>query len=376
VSGLRVDPVRGRADREAFLDVPARLRGADPLWVPPVRSRARRAIDPRRGPFFEVGEAALFLARRDGRAVGRISAQVDRRHLARHDAETGFFGFFECADDPAAAAGLLGAARAWLARRGMRRLLGPLGFSIYDEVGVLVEGFEEPPALLLTHNPPYYGALLRAAGLRKAVDWYALLITTRDIDGARMKQRAAALAARAGLALRAPSAREVVRRAEEIRQLFNVAWEGNWGHVPFTRRQFAGVFRELRPLLRSDLIRIVEDGGRIVAFSVTVPDVNPVLRSLGGRLTPAGLWRLVRAARWAPLRRVKTVLLGVEPAYRNRRLHDAMILDTYARLIETEPLLEAGDCSLICETLGVFIRHLARYGARPYKTYRLFQGTV
>lgn len=370
---VEVLPIRSARERDAFIRFPWQVQGADPCWVPPLVSRQRAFIDPRRGPFFEFGEAQCFMARRGARWAGRISAQVNRRHDEFHGAGTGFFGFFECEDDPEAAGALFRAAAEWVRARGARRLVGPMSFSIYDDIGLLVEGFDGVPALLLTHNPPWYEKLVTGQGFRKSVDWYALRVTNREIDPYAMKAEALDLMQRGGLVMRMPSPAEVIRRSGEILELFNEAWEGNWGHIPFTPRQFRAILGELRPLLRADLIRIVLEEDRIVAFTITIPDLNPLIRGFGGRLTPWNLLRLYHAARWAPLKRVKTLLLGVQPAWRNRRLHDAMILDTYAHLVRTQPGLEQCDCSLICEQLRVFIRSLGRYGARPYKTYRLFE---
>ncbi|HOW97731.1 MAG TPA: hypothetical protein P5567_04820 [Kiritimatiellia bacterium] len=378
MSGPAVEilPVRTAREREAFIRFPWQVQAADPCWVPPLVSRQREFLDPRRGPFFEFGEAECFLARRGGRWAGRISAQVSRRHDEFHGAGTGFFGFFECEDDPEAAGALLRAAADWVRARGRQRLVGPMSFSIYDDIGLLVDGFDSVPALLLTHNPPWYAELVAAQGFRKAVDWHALRVTNTDIDPAAMQTEAAEIIKRSGLVLRMPSPAEMVRRSDEILELFNEAWDGNWGHVPFTSLQFKVILGELRPLLRTDLIRLVLDGGRIVAFTITIPDLNPLIRRFDGRLSLWNMLRLYRAAQWAPLKRVKTVLLGVKPVFRNRRLHDAMILDTYAHLVRTQPGIEQCDCSLICEQLRVFIRSLERYGARPYKTYRIYEKEI
>ncbi|MBU1692900.1 MAG: hypothetical protein KKC51_02940 [Verrucomicrobia bacterium] len=369
-------PVRSAREREEFIRFPWQVQGADPCWVAPLVVRQREFLDPRRGPFFDFGEAQCFLARRAGKPVGRISAQVSRRYEEFHDADTGFFGFFECERDPEVAAALFRAAADWARARGKHRLVGPMSFSIYDDIGLLVDGFDSLPAILLTHNPPLYEELVVEQGFRKAVDWYALRITSFDIDLGAMQAEAADIMGRSGLELRLPTPAEVIRRSGEILRLFNEAWRGNWGHVPFTPGQFDAVLRDLKPLLRADLMRIVLDDARIVAFTITIPDLNPLIRRFAGRLSWWNMLRLYRAAQRQPPERIKTVLLGVDRAYRNRRLHDAMILDTYARTVRAQPDLEQCDCSLICEQLRVFIRSLERYGARPYKTYRIYEKEI
>ncbi len=375
-SPVSVLPVRTPRDREAFLRVPWRTQGGDPCWVPPLLARQRTALDPRTGPFFAGGSAQLFLAVRDGTPVGRISAHLNRRYEELHDRATGFFGFFECDRDPEAVSALFRAAEGWLRGHGKRRVVGPMSFSIYDDIGLLVDGFDSMPAFLLTHNPRWYADLVEAEGFRKAVDWHALRVTNRDVDPDAMGAEAAAIMRRSALTLRMPTPAEVIRRSDEILGLFNDAWRGNWGHIPFTPLEFGAVLRDLGPLLRADLIRIVTDGARIVAFTITIPDLNPLVRRFDGRLTWWNMVRFYVAARHAPLSRVKTVLLGVAREYRNRRLHDAMILDTYAHLIRAHPGLTQCDCSLICEQLRPFIRSLARYGASVYRTYRIYEKEI
>lgn len=372
-AAVTIRRVQGRADLEAFIRLPWSLYRGDPCWVPPLRAAQRRFLSPRTGPFFEHGEADFWLAFRDGLPVGRLAAHVNRAYERRHDPRTGFFGFFECADDPAAAGALFAAGADCLRERGKTRVVGPMSFGIYDEIGLLVEGFDTLPPILLTHNPPYYPALWTGWGFAKAIDWLALRITNRAVDPDAMQAEARAILDAVGLRLATPRPRDVVRRAGEIFELFNSAWQSNWGHVPFTPKQFAGVLHELRPALRPDMIRIIENAGRIVAFIITITDLNPHIQRLNGRCAWWDRLGLLAAARWRPVHKVKTVLLGVERRYQRRRLHDAMILDTYAQLIREQPRLEVGDCSLIPENLAFYIQGLARYGAARYKTYRIYE---
>lgn len=372
-SAIVIRPVQGRADLETFIRLPWSLQGRDPCWVPPFLAQQRHFLSPRTGPFFEHGEAELFLACRDGRPVGRLSAHVNHAYEQHHDARTGFFGFFECADDPAAATALFEAGAAVLRARGKTRVQGPMSFGIYDEIGLLVEGFDTLPPILLTHNPPYYPALWSGWGFRKELDWLALRITNRQVDPAAMQTESQAILSANRLRMTTPTPGDVMRRNGEIFDLFNSAWKSNWGHVPFTQKQFHAILHELRPALRSDMIRIVENSVRIVAFIITIADLNPQFQRLDGRCTWLDRLGLLIQARWRPVRKVKTVLLGVDRRYQRRRLHDAMILDTYAQLIREQPRLEIGDCSLIPETLDFYIHGLERYGATRYKTYRIYE---
>lgn len=372
---VQVLPVQGEEALWEFLRLPWRLYRHDPCWVPPLLGPQRHFLDPRRGPFFEIGEAQYFLARRRGQPAGRLSAHINHLYEARHDRDTGFFGFFECLPDLEVARALFAAAGAWLRPRGKKRLIGPLNFSIYDEMGLLVRGFDSPPALMQTHNPPYYQELLAALGFRKTFDWYAFKINHRDIDIPAMERLLARILQGQNLVFTTVKRRELDRRAEEVYHLFNQAWSSNWGHVPLTRRQFHHLFQELKPLLRPELVNLILDGDRLAAFSLVVPDLNPLVRKLDGRLGLGGRLRLYWAARFQPLQKARALVLGVAQPYQRRRLHHAMIIRTYLNIVQQTPC-EFCDFSLVPENLQHYIKVLESFGARHYKTFRLLEGDL
>jgi hypothetical protein len=369
---ISVDDGKGMAD---FLGLSRTIQQKDPLWVPPILSEQKRILDPRTGPFFEYGAAQYYLAWRDGKPVGRISAHLNPRYEERHDPETGFFGFFECVDDPRVSGVLFDAAAAWLRDRGKKRILGPLSFSIYDEVGLLVEGFDSLPVILHAHNPPYYQDLLLHWGFRKAIDWYAFRVTQRDIDAEAMEKRLATIMKGQNLVLTSPTVRDFSSRADEVMEIFNESWDDNWGHIPFTRREFRHIFKQLRPILRPDMIHMVLDEGRIAAFVVNIPDLNPAVQKLNGRMTPWGMLRLLYEARYRPLKKARVLLLGVRRPYQGKLLHHALILRTYLHMVKTTSC-EVCDCSLIVESLAHFIRTVERFGGKRYKTFRIFEREI
>lgn len=372
VKVIPIDCNRGFAD---FLNLPRSVQEKDPLWVPPIVSEQRRILNPRSGPFFEYGTAQYYLALRDGKPVGRISAHVNPRYEERHDPGTGFFGFFECVDDPRVSGALFDAAASWLKSRGKGRILGPLSFSIYDEVGLLVDGFDSLPVILHAHNPPYYQDLLLQWGFRKAIDWYAFRVTQRDIDAEAMEKRLQTIMKGQNLVLTSPTVRDFSSRVDEVMEIFNESWDDNWGHVPFTRREFHHIFRQLRPILKADMIHLVLDGGRIVAFVVNIPDLNPAVQKLKGRMTPWGMLRLLYEARFKALKRARVLLLGVRRPYQGKLLHHALILRTYLHMVKTTSC-EVCDCSLIVESLAHFIRTVERFGGKRYKTFRIFEREI
>lgn len=372
---VEVLPVHTPENLEEFLKLPWRLYNNDPYWVPPILSHQRHFLDPKRGPFFEIGEAQYFLAYWQGQPAGRISAHINRAYDQYHDAVTGFFGFFECIPEQAVAEALFTAAADWVRRRGKQRLVGPLSFSIYDEMGLLVEGFDSLPAIFHTHNPPYYQELLTTLAFRKVLDWHALRITERKVNFEAMQSHLDAIMGKQTLVLRTLRRGELHRRAAEVYELFNEAWSPNWGHVPLSRQQFDKLFQELKPLLRPDLVNLVLDGDRLVAFSITIPDLNPLVQQLNGRLSLWGKLRLLYAAQFGPLKKARALVLGVHQPYQTRRLHYAMVLKTYLHILRNTPC-EACDLSLIPENLRTYLKALKSLGARHYKTFRVFEKAI
>jgi hypothetical protein len=374
-STIIVVPVVDKQAMEDFLRLPWRIYHDDPNWVPPVLAFQKDFLDPRTGPFFEFGEAQYFLAYQEGQPAGRISAHINRLHNQYHDPEDGFFGFFECIPDVKVASALFDAAADWLSQRGKKRLIGPLNFSVYDEMGLLVEGFNTMPAIFQSHNPPYYVDLLTDLRFTKVFDWHALNITQRDIDVPRLERRLQQILQGQGLIFTKYHPQELERRAQEVYELFNEAWSRNWGHIPVTESQFKKFFHDLKPLLRSELINLILDGDRLVAFGIAIPDINPLIKKLNGRLTWWGKLRLWYEAKYRPYKKARGLILGVLQPYQNRRLHHALIIRTYLDIVHGSPC-EIFDLSLIPENLGPYIKALEFYGANRYKIFRVFKREI
>jgi len=371
-----VSPVKDAAGLEDFLRFPWRLYQHDPYWVPPLLPEQRRFLDQRTGPFFEIGEAQFFLAFRDGEPVGRISAHRNRLHDEHHGPGTGFWGFFEAIREPQVAQALFEAAAAWLRERGCHRLVGPLNFSIYDEMGLLVEGFDSIPAMFQTHNPPYYLALVTSWGFRKAMDWVALKNPNlRDVDVPAMERRLEEILSTQKVTLATYNPRELARRAEEIFHLFNEAWSVNWGHVPLTRRQFDHLLHEVKPLLRRDLVQMVLDGERLVGFGIVLPDLNPLVQQLDGRLSPWNKLRLLYHARFGPVHKLRAMVLGIAQPYQLKRLHHAIFLKTWI-YVAKKTSCDFIDFSLIPGNLRHWIKVVQSFGGQIYKTFRLFEREI
>lgn len=294
---VTVRPVRSKADRKAFIDIAYRLNRADPNWVPPLKSEVHGLITPGRNPWFEHAEAAFFLAERDGRTVGRISAQADRLVQEHMGAGTGQWGMFE-AEDSEAAAALFTAAEDWLRSKSMSRSLGPFSLSIWDEPGLLVQGHDHPPMVMMGHNSPAYAGWVEAAGYRGVKDLYTYdLDVTKDFPPL-IQRIVAAGEKNPRIRIRNVDKSRFDAEAALVLGILNDAWSDNWGFIPLTDSEIAYAGKKLKPLVREDLIRIAELDGEPVAFMMVLPDVNLFFRDLGGNLLPFGwaklLWRLHR----------------------------------------------------------------------------------
>jgi GNAT superfamily N-acetyltransferase len=372
---ITVSPVENDAALWEFLRLPWRIYQGDPYWVPPILSQQRTFLDPRQGPFFEIGEARYFLAFQNGKPVGRLSAHVNRLHDQYHGQETGFFGFFESIQDQDVTAALFAAAADWLRERGKTRLVGPLNFCIYDEMGLLVEGFDSMPVLFQTHNPPYYEDLLTSLGFVQAMDWHAYKITNRNVDLEAMQRRYDDIIRGQGIEAVTYNPKELDRRADEIFQLFNTAWEPNWGHVPLTRRQFDDLLAMIKPCLRPGLSFGFLDGNQLVGFSIVLPDLNPLIRKFNGRFTLWDKLRLLYEAKYRTVHKVRAMVLGISQPYQRRRLHHALIIRSYINLVKNTPC-EFADLSLIPANLKHWIKVLLAFGGQRYKVFRVFEKPI
>ncbi len=311
---LQIRPVHSKAELDAFIKLPFRLYRDESRWVPPLIAERRRFLDRRRNPFFEHARAEYFLAWRDGRPVGRITAQVDDNLQAFQRNAWGFFGFFESEDDPEVAAALLGAAREWLRREGCDHMVGPCDFTTNDPCGILIEGFERIPLILQPWTPRHYPALLEGAGLAKARDLYMWEIHISD----REKVHPAIFAAAdsigdAGITVRNMRKHDLEAEVARFIDVYHSAWQDNWGFVPLTDSEVRHYVKEIRPVLAEDWAWVAEKDGQTVGAAVTLPDYNQVLKHLNGRLLP---WGWIRALYWRRrISRVRQFALGVKPEF-------------------------------------------------------------
>lgn len=305
---ITVDPVTTRADLDVFIRLPGRLAAGDPAWVEPLLLERRRFLSPAHNPFFAHAECHHLLAREGGRPVGRISATLDRLAPAEGAARPGFFGMLD-AGRAEVLAPLFEAAGVWLRARGARVMRGPFSLSINQTSGLLVEGFETPPSVMMDHHAPWLGPAVERAGLRPVKD---LLAYTLDLAGG-LPDRQRRLAERAwpGLTIRALDTRRYAHEIRTVATIFNDAWAGNWGFIPLTEAEIDAMARDLRPILDPQLVRIAELDGRPAAFIVMLPNINEAIAGLRGRLLPFGWARLLWRLRVSGVRSARVPLMGV-----------------------------------------------------------------
>ncbi len=282
---LRISAIEIPKRADHWLAVPYAVYRNDPFWIPQLNLLEKQRISPRHAPFFTFGEAAFFVASRGNAPVGRITAHVNRRHLDIHRDNTGHFGFFDCADDAAAAQALVNAAAAWLKQKGLARMMGPLSFSINEECGCLVEGFNSPPAMLMPHGAPWMGPQLEEAGLTKEIDLFAYRTKPRQLPP-RIEQLAGRAERFGNVALRNFDMRRYRAEIDLLVNIYNDAWSDSWGFVPFSTAEINSLARELRPFFRNEYGRFLMIDGSEVGFAVGLPDLNGIIAPFRGRLFP------------------------------------------------------------------------------------------
>jgi GNAT superfamily N-acetyltransferase len=366
-SPVVVSPEASRSDRRAFIDLPYRLYRHHPVWVPPLRMVERQTMD-RRHPFFEHAEVQHFLARRGGRVVGRIAAVENRLHNEVHGDRAGFFGFFDAEPDPEAAAALVEAARAWTRARGLSPMIGPVSYSTNDCCGVLVDGFEHPPALLMPWNRPDYDDLLRGAGLVAAKDLLAFRVDATDVPE-RFQRVVQRRLARGSVRVRPFDLRRLDRELPVLRDVYNRSWELNWGFVPATDAEFGALAKDLKAMVEPDCSGIAERDGEVVGFSIVLRDVNTLLHGTSGRLTPRVLWRLVFGL--SHVTSVRILALGVVPEARGLAVNEAF----FVRALEAARRkgIHYGEAGWVLEDNERMQAPIRAVGGVPWKRYRLYQ---
>lgn len=368
---LEVRPVASKRDLTTFIKLPWRLYRNEPHWVPPLISDRRKFLDRRKNPWFEHGEAQYFLAWRDGRAVGRITAQVDHVLNEFQDNRWGLFGFFECDDDPEAAAALFDAAEQWLRGRGRDRMVGPADFTMNDECGVLVEGFELEPIILTNWTKRYYPGLIESAGLERAMDtlmWH-LEISGRDRVNPAIWRVARRVESKYGITVRPMRKKDINAEIDRFLEVYNEAWERNWGFSPLTEAEVRHYAKTLKPILDEHWAFVAEKDGETVGAALTVPDYNQVFKRMNGRILPFGWLQFLLHRK--KIDRVRVFALGVKREWQHTGVA-ARFYEMHFDSAEVTPQTY-GEMGWILETNKSMNRAMEGMGGRVVRRYRLFE---
>src|SRR6266446_8037062 len=372
---LSVVEVCSRTERDQFIKFPWRIYKNDPAWVPPLIIERKAFLDRKRHPFYQHGDAALFLAKRSGEIVGRIMVSDDPNYNALLRSNVGCFGLFESTDDVDVAAALFDRAAEWLRRRGRSEIMGPIDYSTNYVCGLLIDGFEHPPTVLTAHNPPYYVRLIAACGFEKVTDWYALWLDPDNAPVSRLRRLVNARARKTSVKIRPIDLRRVADDSQRLAAVFNEAWKNNWGFVPFTDAETKHMATEMRPIIDPRMTLIAEIDNAPVAFVICVPDINVALRHLNGRLTrfglPIGLLQLLY--RRSKIRTVRFVALGVVEKYRRTGIAEMLVLQV---MEEGARRGFSGELSMTLEDNVLMNRFLEALGASKYKTYRIYRRSL
>jgi GNAT superfamily N-acetyltransferase len=372
VASVEVSQVRTGKERNVFIRFPWRIYRNDPAWVPPLIIERKAFLDRQRHPFYKHGDAALFLARRNGDVVGRIMASDDPNYNSVHHSNVGCFGMFDCVDDCEIAAALFQAAADWLHQKRRSEIMGPIDYSTNYVCGLLIDGFQHPPTLLTSHNPPYYVDLIEGCGFRKEKDWYAWWFSDFPKPMERLRRIAIARGSKQGVTIRPINLKRITEESHRLRAVYNQAWQKNWGFVPFTRAESEYMAREMKPLIAPKMTLIAEIDGEPVGFVICVPDMNVALRHINGRLTcfglPIGLIKLLYYR--TKIRTVRFVALGVVEKYRRAGIAEMLVLQVMDEACKRGL---PGELSMTLEDNFMINRFLEAIGADKYKTYRIYR---
>ncbi len=378
-SEVQVQPVQTARDKKRFIDLPYRLHRDNPHWIAPLRIAQKDILNTARHPFYKTSDAQMFLALRDNRVVGRIMAILNRAHNEFHNERAGFFGFFECEDDKQAAAALLDAAREWVRSRGAEVIRGPVNPSTNYECGLLVDSFDRDPAVMMPYNPPYYAELLEGYGLKKAMDLYTYDIHQGYFDTPdKLRRVAERLKKRAKIIVRSVNLKDFKREVERVRQIYNDAWEDNWGFVPVSEEEFDHIAKDMKQVVDPNIVMIAEqetEGSnerKPIGFFLAVPDINRALKKLHGRLLPFGLIKLLWHSRKIDSFRVVT--MGIARDYQSLGVGSVFLNEIHDRAVSNGYF--SGELGWMLETNVLVQRSTELVGCRRGKTYRIYEMAV
>lgn len=364
-----------QSDLNDFIKFEWNVYQNDSNWVPHLLIERKEFLDPKKNPFFEHSDVAFFLAYKNKGIAGRIAAVVNHAHNTFHEDKVGFFGLFDCLNDQEVADALIAEAKAFVMSKGMTSIRGPVNLSTNDECGLLVEGLNQPPQIMMTYNPEYYITLIENCGFVKAKDLFAYYVDVPAEVPERLRRGVDIIMKRNEFTIRKINIKDFKNEVQRIKKIYNAAWERNWGFIPMTDKEFDHLGVQMKQILDPDFLFIAEHKGEPIGFSLTIPNINEALIKISdGRLLPFGLIKLLWHTRKGQMKSVRVITLGVTPQHRNSGIDIVFYYKAFEEAIRKK--LTWAEMSWILEDNIPMNRALERMGATVYKTYRLYEMPV
>ncbi len=371
---IEIKAVSNQKDLKNFIKIVWKINSNDPYWVPPLLMDRIKILDRKKNPFFKHAEAEYFLAFRNGDLVGRIAAITNRRHNEFQKDNTGFFGFLEGVNDPQVFKILLDTAKSWLHTKGKDYMIGPMNPSTNDEIGFLVDGFDTPPYFMMTHNPPYYGDIMKKLGYEKVKDVYAYHIQKDTFNmSEKLIKVSSVTKEKLGIAIRTVNLNDFKEELERIRYIYNNAWSKNWGFVPMTPEEFDYIAADFKKIIDPELVLIAEKKGKPVGFSLALPDYNRVFAKIkNGRLLPFGWIKFLTERK--KIDSLRIITLGVVQELQHIGIGGLFYVETFKR--GTQKGYKSAEMSWILEDNELMIKAINIMGGQQYKTYRIYGSSL
>ncbi len=370
MSDVEILPVRNKSELDRFLKLQWKIYKDNPFWVPPLLYDKKKILDKTKNPFFQHAEMELFLAEKNGELIGRIAAIKNDLHNKHHNDKVGFFGFFECINDQQAADKLFDAAKEWLKTKGFDTMRGPANPSSNDEYGMLLEGFDDEPRLLMPYNPPYYLELCENYGMQKAKDLYAYKIENKELMKSDKLRRVAEIAQkRSGVKVYQLDMKNFYTDLEKFKYVYNKAWAPNYGFVPMTEEEIDALAKDLKPLVEPSLVIFGEIDNKVVGAALVMLDYNQIFKSMNGRLLPFNFLKLFTQKKKITWSRILT--LGIIPEFQKRGLDAVFYWEIVQRAEKLGIFL--GEASWVLEDNEMMKRGADVMNGTLYKKYRLYE---
>ncbi len=369
MSDLTIRPLSTKKDTVSFIRFLWKLYKDDPNWVPPLMMDRKKLMDREKNPFYKHADSEFFIAERDGEVVGRIAAIINHNHNKEHRENIGFYGFFESINDQEVANALFDTAKNWLKQRGVTAMRGPMSPSVNDEIGLLIEGFDSPPVVLMTYNPRYYVDLHDRYGIKKVKDLYAYDLNQDEVYSEKFNRVAEMVKKRNNLTFRSLNMKDFMAEVGRIKKVYNGAWQYNWGAVPMTDAEFDALAADLKPIVVPDLVIIAEKDGEPVGFALSLPDINVALKYNTSGMLLTGLYHLFTKKK--KINRVRIIVLGVMPEFKQTGAASVLFYETAVRARNLGYYY--GEASWILEDNTMMNRAAETMNAKLYKKYRLYE---